>query len=97
MKERIDANEPRSLFSAVRQGIDGEQRLGAHGALNVIERKVERLSEVHRRLILAVTPGSGSFLHAKGPKSTAEDAEAYSALFSEWHSATRDLRRLVDE
>lgn len=86
-----------AVFSATFADASAEVRADGRAALNVIEKKVERLSDVHRRLILAVKPGSGSFLYSKGPKATYEDQEAYNALFSEWHTATRELRKLVEE
>jgi hypothetical protein len=55
--------------------------------------------EAQYRVICAVTPGHPGFLHAKGPEAAEHPghAEMYSALFSEWHAATRRLAERLGE
>lgn len=76
-----DGSCPLAQYESALQAVEAE-RDAERARAERYRAAIDKLAEVHRLLIAAVTPGSGSSL---GPN----DRDEYDALFSEWHAATR--------
>jgi hypothetical protein len=84
----LERNERLSLYAREASDTSMSATVAALNArVGVLEGAAQKVVDAHLLVIQAVTPGHENWC--------ASDSDAYSAVFSNWHAATRELRAVL--